>query len=255
VTDPILTADGIAAGYGAGLIVREVSVRVEKGQIVTILGPNGAGKSTLLKAIVGVVPRAAGLVRIDGVDVSRLRVDQLNRIGLAYVPQLHNVFTTLTVRENLEIGGYSMRSGVQERIEEILIIFPQLRKALGRAAGTLSGGERSLLALARGLMTRPKLLLIDEPTAGLSPQSERIVWEHLTLIRESGVATLVVEQNVRQALESCDMAYVLVQGQIRLHGPAAELAATESLASLYIGGGPPTDSRTAGPLPGAEATG
>ena len=255
MTELVLAVDGISAGYGAGLIVRDASLQVAQGEIVTILGPNGAGKSTLLKAIVGVVPRSAGHVRLQQTDVSRMRVDQLNRMGLAYVPQLQNVFTTLTVRENLEIGGYSMRSGVDGRIEEILGIFPQLNKALGRAAGTLSGGERSLLALARGLMTRPKLLLIDEPTAGLSPQSEQIVWDHLNLIRDSGVSTLIVEQNVRQALASCDIAYVLVQGQIRLHGPAAELAASESLASLYIGGTPATESQSADPLSGAEAAG
>lgn len=228
-------ASHIVAGYGSGTIVKDVTVSVRKAQMAVILGPNGAGKSTLLKAIVGLVPRTGGTVTLNSEDVSRLRVDQLNRRGVAYVPQLRNVFYTLTVRENLEMGGYSVRSGVKERIEELLQSFPNLRKAMGRAAGTLSGGERSLLALARGLMTRPDVLLIDEPTAGLSPQSELLVWDHLEQIRQDGVAMLVVEQNVNRALESADWAYVMVLGETRLQGNPADLG-SEALASLFIGG-------------------
>jgi ABC-type branched-subunit amino acid transport system ATPase component len=239
-----LQAEEIVAGYGAGAIVKGVTVSVDSGRLVVLLGPNGAGKSTLLKAIVRLVKRTSGVVRLRDEDVSNLQVNQLTRKGVSYVPQLLNVFTTLTVRENLEIGGYIMRSGVRSRIDELLEIFPQLQKALGRTAGTLSGGERSLLALAKGLMSKPDVLLIDEPTAGLSPQSEQIVWDQLDVIRRSGVATLVVEQNVAKALEYADWAYVLVVGEKRLEGKPSELAGTDVLASLYIGG-----SRNVSPQP------
>jgi ABC-type branched-subunit amino acid transport system ATPase component len=235
-TAAVLAVEGIVAGYGGGDIVKNVGLTVAEREIAVLLGPNGAGKSTLLKAIMGLVPRTAGRVVLRGTDVSQWVTERLITNGLAYVPQLRNVFPALTVIENLEMGGYSMRSGVRERAAAMLELFPNLRAAHRRAASTLSGGERNMLALARGLMPGPTALLVDEPTAGLSPQYEEVVWNQLELIRKTGVAILVVEQNVATALEHADTAYVLVLGQTRLQGSAAELQDSAELTSLYIGG-------------------
>ena len=232
----LLAVDGVFAGYGGGDIVKNVAINVAEREIAVLLGPNGAGKSTLLKAIMRLVPRRAGRVQIRGTDVSGWATERLIAHGVGYVPQLRNVFPALTVLENLEMGGYSMRSGVRERADEMLELFPNLRAARGRAASTLSGGERNMLALARGLMPGPAALLVDEPTAGLSPQYEEVVWSQLELIRDTGVAILVVEQNVATALEHADTAYVLVLGETRLTGRAEDLKGDSTLTSLYIGG-------------------
>jgi ABC-type branched-subunit amino acid transport system ATPase component len=234
--EPVLAVEGIVAGYGGGDIVKNVSLSIAEREIAVLLGPNGAGKSTLLKAIMGLVTRSAGRVVLRGTDVSQWITERLSTGGMAYVPQLRNVFPALTVVENLEMGGYSMRSGVRARAAEMLDLFPNLRAANRRPASTLSGGERNMLALARGLMPGPAVLLVDEPTAGLSPQYEEVVWSQLELIRTTGVAILVVEQNVATALEHADTAYVLVLGQTRLRGPAEDLRGSADLTSLYIGG-------------------
>jgi ABC-type branched-subunit amino acid transport system ATPase component len=233
--EPVLAVEGIVAGYGGGDIVKNVSLSIAEREIAVLLGPNGAGKSTLLKAIMGLVPRT-GRVVLRGTDASQWVTERLITQGVAYVPQLRNVFPALSVIENLEMGGYSMRSGVRARAAEMLELFPNLRAANRRPASTLSGGERNLLALARGLMPGPAALLVDEPTAGLSPQYEEVVWSQLELIRTTGVAILVVEQNVATALEHADTAYVLVLGQTRLEGPAEDLRGSDALTSLYIGG-------------------
>jgi ABC-type branched-subunit amino acid transport system ATPase component len=245
--EPVLAVEGIVAGYGGGDIVKNVSLSIAEREIAVLLGPNGAGKSTLLKAIMGLVPRT-GRVVLRGTDASQWVTERLITQGVAYVPQLRNVFPALSVIENLEMGGYSMRSGVRARAAEMLELFPNLRAANRRPASTLSGGERNLLALARGLMPGPAALLVDEPTAGLSPQYEEVVWSHLELIRATGVAILVVEQNVATALEHADTAYVLVLGQTRMEGPAEDLRGSDALTSLYIGG------QHAQPPPGPAAT-
>lgn len=232
----LLAVESVFAGYGGGDIVKNVTINVSEREIAVLLGPNGAGKSTFLKAIMRLVPRRAGTVRVRGTDVSQWATERLIAHGVAYVPQLRNVFPALTVLENLEMGGYSMRSGVRERAHEMMELFPNLRAASRRAASTLSGGERNLLALARGLMPGPVALLVDEPTAGLSPQYEEVVWSQLELIRNTGVAILVVEQNVATALEHADTAYVLVLGETRLTGRAEDLKGDSALTSLYIGG-------------------
>jgi len=231
---PVLVVESLFAGYGGQDIVKDASIEAGEGQITVLLGPNGAGKSTLLKAVIGLISRSSGLVQLRGEDVSRWSTDRLVAAGVSYVPQLQNVFPSLTVIENLEVGGYRMRSSVGERVEEMLELFPDLRKATRRPARTLSGGERSLLALARGLMTRPQILLVDEPTAGLSPRNELSVWEHLDAVRKTDVAILVVEQNVTRALEFADIGYVLVLGATVLKGPPSELRG-DTLTSLYIG--------------------
>ena len=232
----MLTVEGISAGYGGGLIVKNVSLSVSAGEIAVLLGPNGAGKSTLLKAIVGLIPRTEGRVLLQGADISRWPTETVIQKGLSYVPQVGNVFPSLTIMENLEMGGFFMRSGVKKRVTELLDLFPNLRKASRRAAGTLSGGERNLLALARGFMPKPSVLLVDEPTAGLSPHYEEVVWKQINLIRRTGVAVLVVEQNVIQALKNADTAYVLVLGETRLRAPAPELLGSDELTSLFLGG-------------------
>jgi branched-chain amino acid transport system ATP-binding protein len=234
--EAVLAVEGIVAGYGGGDIVKGVSLSIAQREIAVLLGPNGAGKSTLLKAIMRLVTRTAGRVVLKGVDASQWATERLIESGVGYVPQLRNVFPALSVIENLEMGGYSMRSGVHVRAQEMLELFPNLRAAHRRAASTLSGGERNMLALARGLMPGPAALLVDEPTAGLSPQYEAVVWDQLELIRQTGVAILVVEQNVTTALEHADTAYVLVLGQTRLQGPAEDLRDSTALTSLYIGG-------------------
>jgi ABC-type branched-subunit amino acid transport system ATPase component len=230
----VLAAQGIFAGYGGEDIVKNASIEAMDGKITVLLGPNGAGKSTLLKAIIGLIPRSAGRLELRGVDASGWSTERLVDEGVSYVPQLQNVFPSLTVIENLEVGAYRMRAGVGARVTEMLDLFPDLRKATRRPAKTLSGGERSLLALARGLMTRPHLLLVDEPTAGLSPKNELAVWDHLDLVRQTGVAVLVVEQNVKRALQYADVGYVLVLGTTVLHGPPSDLLG-DRLTALYIG--------------------
>lgn len=232
----LLRAENVCAGYGGGDIVKGVDARIGAGELVVLLGPNGAGKSTFLKALIGLIPLSAGRVLLQGSDRSGWATERLVRDGLAYVPQLSGVFPSLSVIENLEMGAYFRRTGVRERIGELLDLFPALRPASKRPAGTLSGGERSLLSLARGLMVKPTVLLTDEPTAGLSPAYQRTVWEHLVLVRDSGVAVLVVEQNVAQALRYADRGYVLVLGKTAMEGTGDELRASD-LGALYIGGG------------------
>jgi branched-chain amino acid transport system ATP-binding protein len=234
LSESVLAAQGIFAGYGGEDIVKDASIDALEGQITVLLGPNGAGKSTLMKAIIGLIPRSAGRLVLRGDDATNWSTDRLVCEGVSYVPQLQNVFPSLTVVENLEVGAYRLRTGVADRVSEMLDLFPDLRKATRRPARTLSGGERSLLALARGLMPRPYLLLVDEPTAGLSPKNELAVWDHLDLIRRTGIAVLVVEQNVKRALQYADVGYVLVLGATVLNGPPSDLLG-DRLTALYIG--------------------
>lgn len=246
MTDELLRADGVCAGYGGGDIVKGVDVRVCGNELVVLLGPNGAGKSTFLKALIGLIPLSSGRILLRGADRTGWATERLVRDGLAYVPQLSGVFPSLSVTENLEMGAYFRRTGVRERITELLELFPALRPAAKRPAGTLSGGERSLLALARGLMVKPSVLLTDEPTAGLSPAYQRVVWDHLALVRDSGVAVLVVEQNVSQALRYADRGYVLVLGVTAMEGTGDELRVSD-LGALYIGGRRSTTAPSSAP--------
>jgi branched-chain amino acid transport system ATP-binding protein len=230
-----LAVTGLSAGYGGPPIVQDIGLRAESNRITAIVGPNGAGKSTLLKALAGVIPCSSGRVLLGGDDVTGLAPEQLVGRGLAYVPQVANVFPSLSVRENLEVGGYVRRSGLRQRIDEMFAIFPDLRLAARRPARTLSGGQRNMLAMARGLMGDPRVMLLDEPTAGLSPRFESAVWEHVLKVRDTGVAVVVVEQNTRRTLTHADRAYVLTLGQNRLEGTGQELLADEEVVALYIG--------------------
>jgi branched-chain amino acid transport system ATP-binding protein len=225
----------LTAGYGGPPIVERVSIEARRGAVTAVVGPNGAGKSTLLKAIAGLIRPASGRVLVDGTDVTGSPVERVVRRGIAYVPQVGNVFPDLTVRENLEMGGYVRAGGVRERIEQVFALFPDLREASRRRAGTLSGGQRTMLAMGRGLMVDPVVLILDEPSAGLSPRFQRLVWERIEQVRETGVAVLVVEQNTRETLRHAQWAYVLVLGRNRLEGTGRDLLSDQEVVDLYIG--------------------
>lgn len=234
--DVVLQVSALTAGYGGPPIVQDVTLEARAGAVTALVGPNGAGKSTLLKAIAGVIETTSGQVVINGTDVSGLPPEKLVRHGLAYVPQVANVFPSLSVMENLEMGGYVRRRGLKERIETMFGLFPDLRLAARRPARTLSGGQRNMLALARGLMVEPSVLLIDEPTAGLAPRYESAVWDHVLAVRDTGVAVVVVEQNTRRTLGNADWAYLLTLGQVRVEGTGADLLRNEEVVELYVGG-------------------
>ena len=236
VDSSTLRAEGLTVGYGGAPVVQDVTIRARPGQLTAIVGPNGAGKSTLLKGIAGVLRCSSGRTLLGSQDVSNLSSERLIRLGISYVPQVSNVFPSLTVRENLEMGAYIVRTNIKERIDELCAMFPDLKSSLHRPARTLSGGQRMMLALARGLMVHPKVLLLDEPTAGLAPMVVDLVWDHVLAIKASGPAVLVVEQNTRRSLRDADWGYVLTNGRNNLEGPGPELLADKDLVRLYIGG-------------------
>ena len=234
---PHLEISGLSAGYGQALVIRDVDITVEREQIVSVIGPNGAGKSTLLKAILGVIAPAQGKISLEGELISGLRTDQIARRGVGYVPQVKDVFDTLTVRENLEMGGYVLRrQDAEKRIEEVLELYPALARMGDRYAGNLSGGERKMLAMGRVLMTRPSLLVLDEPTAGLAPQiAHQLLHEQVSRLASTGVAILLVEQHARDALAISDRAYVLAAGQVALSDSAANLLERPDIHEIFLG--------------------
>jgi ABC-type branched-subunit amino acid transport system ATPase component len=235
VQAPILAVRELVAGYGGPPVINGVTIAVKGDAITAIVGPNGAGKSTLLKAIVGLIRPSSGSVFIQGVDITGQPAERLVRQGLAYVPQVANVFPELTVRENLEMGGYSRRTGVRERAEQLFGLFPDLKVSSNRRANTLSGGQRTMLALARGLMVDPLVLILDEPSAGLAPKFQGLIWERIEQIKATGVAVLVIEQNTRETLRHAQWAYVLVLGRNRLEGTGADLLLDDEVVNLYVG--------------------
>ncbi len=234
--EAVLRAEGITAGYGPTPIVQDVSLCAEAGQVVAILGPNGAGKSTLLKALFGYLKPRSGRLLLRGADVTGLAPEELVGRGIGYVPQVGNVFPGLTVRENLEMGAYLRRTGVREQLDGVLTMFPDLGRALERRAGTLSGGQRSMLAMGRGLMLDPAALLLDEPTAGLAPEYIGEVWRQVKRVAASGTTIVVVEQNATAALQAADWAYVLVAGRNRHDDKAAALLDNPDLGRMFLGG-------------------
>jgi ABC-type branched-subunit amino acid transport system ATPase component len=233
---PLLEAVDLRAGYGELEILHDVSLAVPPGGFVSVIGPNGAGKSTLLKAIYGLVDTRGGAVRFEGRDVTARRPHELTRLGLNYVPQLDNVFPNMSVLENLEIGAVPLDGGPAERIEAVLETFPVLKARRRQRAGTLSGGERQMLALARALMPAPRLLLLDEPSAALAPAVVDALFERLEAVNRAGIAVLMVEQNARRSLSLCDYGYVLDMGRNRFEGPGRELLHDPKIAQLYLGG-------------------
>lgn len=238
VAADMLTVEDLVAGYEPGVpIVRGASITAGAGEIVAILGPNGAGKSTLIKAIAGLVPVSGGRVRLTGAEITAVPAHKLVGFGLAFVPQTENVFTQMSVDDNLQVAGDILARAVKrERIAEVYAFFPDLKRQSGLLAGRLSGGQRQMLAVARALIVAPKVLMLDEPSAGLSPKLVEIVFAKLTEIRASGVSIVLVEQNARAALAIADRAYVLVEGRNGHEGRAAELAADPQVAQLYLGG-------------------
>jgi ABC-type branched-subunit amino acid transport system ATPase component len=232
---PILEAHDVITGYGEVDILHGVSGYVLPGEMVAIIGPNGAGKSTFLRAIFGLLPVRAGRVVWRGEDISNLRPDQMVQRGLSYVPQVENIFPSLTIFENLEMGAFVSKNGFAERVEQIFELFPDLAGRRGEVAGRLSGGQRQMLALARALMLEPALLLLDEPSASLSPKMVGMIFDRIKVINKAGTSIILVEQNARQALSLCHRAYVLAQGENRLEGPAQSLLDSEEVGKLYLG--------------------
>ena len=232
----LLEVADLAAGYGETEILHGVSMRVDAGEIVTIIGPNGCGKSTLMKAIVGLVGVRSGRVSFRGDDISNRATERIVRSGLAYVPQSDNVFPSLTIRENLEMGAFTRKDDFRGRVDEMFALFPDLGSRPSLKAGNLSGGQRQMLAIARALMLDPELLLLDEPSAGLSPAMVGSTFERLRGVNGAGVSLLLVEQNARQALAMSDRGYVLAGGENRLDGPGQALLDDEEVARLYLGG-------------------
>ncbi|MGH3211935.1 MAG: ABC transporter ATP-binding protein [Trebonia sp.] len=233
-----LRVTGVTAGYGGDPVIRNVTVLAEPGEVVSLVGANGSGKSTLLKSLVGVVRVTAGTVVIGATDVTRKAPEEVARAGVGYVPQVDDVFAPLTVRENLEMGGYLLPARqVKARIDEVTAIFPRLGAMLSRAAGKLSGGERKMLAMGRVLMLQPAVFLLDEPTANLAPAIARtLLEEHVRRLAANGAAVLVVEQRARAVLAISDRTYVLAGGEVRMEGTPAELAASPAFVESFLGG-------------------
>ena len=233
---------GLSARYGPVHALRDVSLDVRAGELVALIGANGAGKSTLLRAIAGLVAPAAGRVTLDGRDVTGQAPEAMIRAGVALVPERRRVFAPLTVLDNLELGGYALprgrdfRSRLEAGVEEAYRLFPVLRRRRDQLAGTLSGGEQQMLAIGRALMTRPRLLLCDEPSLGLAPLVVAEIMRLLSSLREAGTTILLVEQNARMALRSADRAYVLEVGSVVLSGAAADLLEDDQLKAAYLGG-------------------
>ncbi|WP_092945944.1 ABC transporter ATP-binding protein [Roseateles sp. YR242] len=236
----MIVVDEAVAGYTPDVdILRGMSVRARQDEIVTLLGPNGCGKSTLLKTIAGYLTPRSGRVLLEGQDVSSLPVHRkIQQTGLGFVPQTENVFTSLSIRENLQVGGHHLpERAVRERMEELCQHYPVLKRKFKDPAASMSGGERQILALARALMPRPRMLLLDEPSAGLSPKMLAEVFEAVQQIRDhEGVCILMVEQNAMEALRISDRAYVLSMGRVALTGRAADLMDDPQVRELYLGG-------------------
>jgi ABC-type branched-subunit amino acid transport system ATPase component len=235
--EPVLEVVGLVAGYGDAAVVHGVDVSVGSGEVATIIGPNGAGKSTLLKAVTGQVNVMEGSVRLGGRDVTRQRGDRLARSGIGFVPQVNDVFPTLTVLENLEMGGYLLtRKEVPARVDEVLQAFPALAEMRTRRAGKLSGGERKMLAIARVLMSRPSVVILDEPTSNLAPILARsVLEEQVANLARTGAAVLLVEQRAGEALAVGDWGYLMVAGRVSVSGPTRELLERHDIGELFLG--------------------
>ncbi|HPH48802.1 MAG TPA: ABC transporter ATP-binding protein [Methanothrix sp.] len=231
----MLRLESVTSGYTDENIIHEVTLEVEEREIVSIIGPNGSGKSTLMKSVFGLTRMRGGRIRFLGQDVTGKRPDELVRLGLAYVPQERNVFSSLTVKENLEMGGVSLAGEMEERLEGVLELFPRLAERLGQRAGTLSGGEQKMLAVGRAMVTRPSLLMLDEPSAALSPKVMGQLFAEIEEINRRGVTILMVEQNARRALAISDRGYILEMGRNRFQGPAKSLLDNPKVCSLYLG--------------------
>ncbi len=233
--DPFIKVTNLVSGYGKAEIVKGVSLAVYPGEITTIIGPNGAGKSTFLKAIAGVVRVFSGSIEIHGGDVTNKKASDIANYGVAYVPQENNVFRTLTVLENLEMGAWTVSGSLGSKLDSVFDIFPDLRDKRQIAAGNLSGGQRQMVALGAALIVDPKILLLDEPSAGLSPKLVREMFATIQQVNNTGVGILMVEQNAIQALEMSDRGFVLASGRESMSGKASDLLKDTEIAELYLG--------------------
>jgi branched-chain amino acid transport system ATP-binding protein len=234
---PVLELNNLKAGYGQTEILHDLSMYVNQNEIVAIIGPNGAGKSTAMKSVLGLLNIREGSVVLNGEDITDIPAQKVIERGISYVPQTNNVFVNLSVRENLEMGAWTRPDGVEERLEEMFELFPDLAEKRAQAAGSLSGGQRQMVAMAKALMVDAKILLLDEPTAGLSPKYRGEIFATIQKIKNTGVPILIVEQNAKQALGVSDRGYVLVDGANRHTGTGAGLAADPEIARLFLGGG------------------
>jgi len=232
----VLHLQDVYGGYGGGDILSGVSLQVDKGEIVVIVGPNGAGKSTAMKAVFGLAQVRAGTVELNGKNITGLSADRVVREGVCYVPQTENVFPSLSVDENLDMGGFIRRRGLRAQKDKIYELFPPLAERRRQAAGTLSGGQRQMVAMGRALMLEPMLLLLDEPTAGLSPKFMAQIFAIVRDINSLGISILMVEQNAKQALGLAHRGYVLAMGQNRYADTGASLLANPEVARMFLGG-------------------
>ena len=235
-TNPFLIGDSMTGGYGAADILHDCTIAVEQGQIAVIVGPNGAGKSTAMKAVFGMLPLRKGHVMLDGTDITALSPQDRVKAGMGFVPQTSNVFTSMTVQENLEMGAYIREDDFAETMEQVFHLFPILKEKRHQPAGELSGGQRHQVAVGRALMTQPKVLMLDEPTAGVSPIVMDELFDRIIEVAKTGIAILMVEQNARQALNIADKGYVLVQGENRFTDTGEALLANPEVRKSFLGG-------------------
>lgn len=232
----LLEVSGLVAGYGAITAVKGIDLKVEEGEIVTLIGSNGAGKSTTLRALSGIIRPRAGTATFRGAHLERMAAHRIVQLGMSHVPEGRGIFHRLSVYENLLMGAYQRRDGeLDGDLQRVYDLFPRLRERLRQPGGTLSGGEQQMLAIGRALMARPKLLLLDEPSMGLSPLLVETIFATITSIRDQGATVLLVEQNALMALEIADRAYVLESGQITLQGTGEELGRDDSVRRAYLG--------------------
>ena len=231
-----LSCTNMTGGYGGEDIIHGCDIEVDRNQIVVIVGPNGAGKSTAMKAMLGMISLKEGSLILDGSDISKLTPQDRVAAGIAFVPQTMNIFSELTVEENLEMGAFLREDNVRETIEEIYNLFPAMKDKRNQLAGELSGGQRQQVAVSRALMTRPKVLMLDEPTAGVSPIVMKEIFERIITIKNSGVAIVIVEQNAKKALNIADFGYVLVGGENKFSGEGQALLNNQEVRKSFLGG-------------------
>ena len=238
MTTPLLRVTNLHAGYGRAEVLHGITLHADRGSVITVIGPNGAGKSTLLNALMGILP-SKGAIEFNGVDVSALTLEERVMLGISLVPERRELFGTMSVEDNLVLGAFRQvrlqNKAWRDQMEVVFNLFPRLKERRTQLAGTLSGGERQMLAVGRALMARPTLLMLDEPSLGLAPLVVKEIFRTIDALRHTGVTTLLVEQNARAALETADYGYVLEMGEMALHGPASDLATDSRVIDTYLG--------------------